>query len=535
MPEYDALVIGGGHNALTSACYLAQAGLSVALFERRGVIGGAACTETGIFPGYRVDVGSAVHIMIHRTPVVRELELEAYGLRYLDLDPMAWQPTPDGGFGLYRSLDQTVDSIAQVSPRDAMAYRAFIREWQPFARNLFKAFQKPPTPANLGASFVGARPPDLKTVQAVLGAYGPFLRAKFHHPSVRAAFAWLAAQSGPAPSEIGAGGFLMWHAALHDQGAKRAVGGSGALSEALARRLESLGGQVHLNAPVARIEGRQGRAGRVILRDGRVFSGRVIVSGAHVQTTMLDLLDPALLPANIGLSVREIRVGNGFGMMHRMATGALPAYDGAPPEAVNAMQLLCPSLEHLEAAYLDYKRGAPSSKPGVLAMSFSGLDPTIAPPGKHLVYLWSQYYPFLRSDGRDWSEPDAVAEEAAKVEEVLYGYSPNLRGQVEARFTQSPLDLQERIGLKNGNVMHVEMSLDQLFFLRPTPELSGYRTPIAGLYLTGASMHPGGGVFAASGRATAKVVLHDLAGGYTGKAVTGLKRAISGLAGRRSN
>ncbi|HEX2863750.1 MAG TPA: NAD(P)/FAD-dependent oxidoreductase, partial [Deinococcales bacterium] len=345
--------------------------------------------------------------------------------------------------------------------------------------------------------------------------------------------AWLAAQSGPAPSEMGAGGFLMWHAALHDRGAKRAVGGSGALSEALANRLRSLGGEVFLDAPVERIEGQRGRAARVVLRDGRAFTGRVVVSGAHVQTTMLDLLAPRLLPAGLRMKVSEIRVGNGFGLMHRLATPAAPAHEGAPPEAHAAMHLLCPTLEQLEGAYLDYLRGVPSRQPGVIAMSFSGLDPTLAPPGKHLVYLWAQYYPFLRSDGRDWADPQAVAEEAANVEEVLYRSSPNLRGRVEQRFTQSPLDLQERIGLKNGNVMHVEMGLDQLFSLRPTPELSGYRTPVPGLYLTGASMHPGGGVFAASGRATAKVVLHDLAGGYTGKAVGAARRALTALSSPR--
>lgn len=523
--EYDALVVGGGHNALTCAAYLARAGLKVAVFERRGVVGGAVGTQDDLVPGYRVDVGSGVHILIHLTPVVRDLELERHGLAYAEMDPIAWQPLQGGGgFGLYRDLERTVQSIAAVSPEDALAYREFVRSWSPFATRLFRAFQRPPTGPNLFASFAGREAPDLATVQAVLGSYGGFVRGRFRHPAVRSALAWLAAQSGPPPGETGAGGFLMWHAVLHAHGARRAIGGSGMLSVALARALEQHGGEVHLKAPVERIELEGGRARAVVLADGRVFRGRCVVSGAHVQTTLLDLVGAERLPGSLAVRTREVRVGNGFGMIQRLATSALPEYPGCPPEATNGMQLLCPSLEHLEAAYLDHAAGRPSREPCALAMTFTKLDPSLAPPGKHLVYLWGQYYPFERADGRSWD--DAEAEEAAKLEAVLHRWAPNTRGTIEARFTQSPLDLERRLGLRRGNVMHVEMSLDQLFFLRPLPELAGYRTPIPGLYLTGASMHPGGGVFGASGRAAALVTLHDLSGGYAGKLRAGVRRAL---------
>jgi phytoene dehydrogenase-like protein len=163
---YDALIVGGGHNALTCAGYLAKAGYKVAVFERRSVIGGAVCTEDGIFPGYKVDVGSGVHIMIHLTPVVKDLELERFGLRYLDMDPIAWQPLEGGGgFGLYRDLEQTVASIAAISPRDAVVYREFVRSWDGFADKLFNAFQRPPTPGNLALSFAGREAPSFETVQ----------------------------------------------------------------------------------------------------------------------------------------------------------------------------------------------------------------------------------------------------------------------------------------------------------------------------------------------------------------------------------
>jgi phytoene dehydrogenase-like protein len=526
--RYDALVVGGGHNALTSAAYLAKAGYKVAVFERRHVIGGAVCTEDDIIPGYKVDVGSGVHIMIHLTPVIKDLDLEQHGLQYLEMDPIAWQPTPGEkvpGFGLYRDLERTVESIHAISPKDAMAYREFVKSWDVFADKLFAAFQKAPTVPNLITSFAGAKAPDAAMIQALFGSYGKFIREKFEHPAVRSGLAWLAAQSGPAPAEIGAGGFLMWHAVLHKHGAKRAVGGSGALTKALQKAIEHHGGDVFLEAPVAKIELENGHAKHVILEDGRVFSGKVVISGAHVQTTMLDLIGPEHLPPNLPTRVQNIRVGNGFGLIHRIATSALPDY--GHPDATNGMQLLVPSIEYLETAFRDYDGGIPSRKPCALGMTFTKLDPSLAPAGKHLVYLWAQYYPFDRSDGRVWDK-DAELEEGSKLEEILFRYAPNMRGTIEHRFTQTPLDLEKRIGLRRGNVMHVEMSFDQMFTLRPLPELSGYRTPIPGLYLCGASTHPGGGVFAASGRASAMLAMFDLEGGYPGKA----KKWASSLFGR---
>jgi phytoene dehydrogenase-like protein len=169
--------------------------------------------------------------------------------------------------------------------------------------------------------------------------------------------------------------------------------------------------------------------------------------------------------------------------------------------------MLCPSLDYLRRAYYEYTLGRPSSKPAVISMTFSAIDPVVAPPGKHTVFLWSQYFPYKLADGRQW---DNIREEVAdSILEVLYDHAPNMRGKIIDRFIQSPVDLERRIGLPNGNVMHVEMSFDQMFFFRPLPELAQYRTPIRGLYLTGASMHPGGGVFAASGYNTARVVLSD--------------------------
>ncbi|HJZ49897.1 MAG TPA: NAD(P)/FAD-dependent oxidoreductase, partial [Roseiflexaceae bacterium] len=218
--------------------------------------------------------------------------------------------------------------------------------------------------------------------------------------------------------------------------------------------------------------------------------------------------------------VRRIRVGNGFGMAVRCAASELPDYlaapsGGRPHESHHGLQLLAPTVNYVREAYADYARGLPSRDPAVIAMTFSAIDPLVAPPGKHSVFLWAQYFPYELANpssgsGRSAARWDDLREQVADgILEVLYRYAPNMRGAILDRFIQTPLDLERRLGLLRGNVMHVEMSLDQMFFFRPLPELASYRTPVRGLYMTGASMHPGGGVFGASGYNTARIVLGD--------------------------
>ena len=329
---------------------------------------------------------------------------------------------------------------------------------------------------------------------------------------MRAAMTWLAAQSGPPPDELGAGDFFGWHTMLHQSGAKHPKGGSGMLTQAMARSLEASGGVVRLDAPVKRILVRAGRAEGVELCDGQQISAPLVISNAHVITTLLDLLGEQHLPGDLAARVRRIRVGNGFGMTVRCAASELPDYlaapsGGRPHESHHGLQLLAPTMQYVRDAYTDFSRGLPSRNPAVIAMTFSAIDPIVAPPDKHTVFLWAQYFPYEIANGVHW---DDIREQTAdNILEVLYRYAPNMRGAILDRFIQTPLDLERRLGLLRGNVMHVEMSLDQMFFFRPLPELASYRTPVRGLYMTGASMHPGGGVFGASGYNTARVVLND--------------------------
>lgn len=518
-PSYDAIIVGGGHNGLTCAGYLQRSGLKVLVLERRPIIGGAVCTEE-VIPGYKIDVGSSAHIMIHLTPIVRDLQLERFGLEYIEMDPWAFYPLPDGSgaISFYRDFEKTCESIARISPRDAEAYRRFVAYWRPLNEAVFETFMKPPSVTRLFGSMTKAQAKSgtlgdtFETVRRLFTSYGQLINETFESEAMRAAMLWLSAQSGPAPDELAAGDHFGWYAMMHQCGAKRAKGGSGMLTQAMSRSLVAAGGEVRLDAPVKRILVQDGKTVGVELLDGERIGAPLVISNAHVQTTMLDLVGPDHLPSNLIERVRAIRVGNGFGMTVRCAADELPDYlaapsGGKPHESHHGLQLLCPSPQYLRNAFADYQRGLPASDPAVIAMTFTALDPSIAPPGKHSVFLWSQYFPYELANGQQW---DDIREDVAdRIQEVLYRYAPNMRGKITDRFIQSPLDLERRLGLLRGNVMHVEMSFDYMFFYRPLAELSQYRTPVAGLYLTGASTHPGGGVFGASGMNTARVVLGD--------------------------
>src|SRR5690606_6228178 len=264
-----------------------------------------------------------------------------------------------------------------------------------------------------------------------------------------------------------------------------------------------------------RILTRQGRAAGVETEGGIRISARAVVSGAHIHTT-LRLLDQDAIPAQARRLAERSRIGNGFGMMVRYAMRELPRYNALPSSAGNepgpehrALQFICPSLDYLERAYADYLAGRPSTDPALIAMTFSAADPTLAPPGHHTLFLWGQYYPYELASGESW---DKIAPQVAdRMLAKLAEYAPKVRGAVTGHRVEHPLYLERELGLLRGNVMHLEMSIDQMFLLRPAITWGKYRGPIPGLYLTGASTHPGGGIMGAAGRNTARVVLRDLA------------------------
>jgi phytoene dehydrogenase-like protein len=509
----DVVIIGAGHNALVAACYLAREGLDVEVVERRSVVGGAVSTVER-FPGYQMDVGSSAHIMIRHTGISEELDLASVGLEYQDMDPWGFAPFDAEAITFHVDLDQTCDSIAAVCGHaDAEAYARFATDWANRNERIFAAFHDPPTGVRLSrhlwgigrSSGVGG----LELSRQFLTSGDQLLDEYFADERLKTALAWLGAQSGPPTHEVATANLVGWNMLLHRLPPGHPKGGSGMLSVALSRRLQSAGGIVRLGDGAMRIVVRGGSVYGVQTASGDRIPARTVIAGCHVLET-LDLVSGAgpAWAQIVGRARQRIRVGNGVGMVVRLATNDLPRYPGSiGGKEWRALQLIAASRTFLRKAHGQFVAGMPPTQPAALAMTFSAFDDTIAPPGKHNVTVWGQWHPYELSNGERWDE--IRKREGTKLVEAVDAVAPGFAESVERMHVQTPLDLERELGLRRGQVMHVEMALDQMFALRPTPELTGYRTPIKGLYLTGASTHPGGGVFGASGRTVARLVLAD--------------------------
>ncbi|RBY85557.1 NAD(P)/FAD-dependent oxidoreductase [Blastococcus sp. TF02A-30] len=516
----DVVVIGSGHNGLVAACYLARAGLRVEVVESDTVLGGAVSTVER-WPGVRVDRGSSAHVIIRHSGITEELELAAHGLRYVDCDPWGFAPAPvpgdDGPDGrplvFSVDLDATCASIeAACGADDAAAYRRFVEVWAPRSRAVVDSFGRRPSAGGLARAFwpLGAprdgrpRTPGGELAVDFLGSGDALLDRWFTSERLKAALAWFGAQSGPPMSEPGTAAMVGWVALLHDVPPGHPVGGSGGLTQALRRRLEADGGRVVLGDGAARLLVHGGRVTGVETTSGRRIAAGTVVAACHLGVTRAlagDAAPPALAEA-------DPPIGNGFGLVVRALTDAPPSYPGAGPESLQGLQLLCTDRGQLAAAHGDWGAGRVPREPVPLAMSFSASDATLAPAGQHVVTIWGQWYPYALADGADWT--DLAETEARRLVDAVDRYAPGFAASVRETYVQTPLLLEQELGLPRGNVMHVEMGLASMFGFRPTPALSGYRVPgLPGLYLAGASTHPGGGVSGNSGRSAARVVLAD--------------------------
>jgi phytoene dehydrogenase-like protein len=502
------VVVGAGHNGLVAACYLARAGLDVEVVERDTVIGGAVSTVER-WPGVRVDRGSSIHVMVRHTDITEDLDLASLGLEYDDVEPWAVLPHPDRPLRFSTDLEETCTSIEAACGRhDADAYRRFVADWGPRTQAFIDAGARPPNARNLGRAAFSLRRAHRGSraamIRTVMGPAEAAIADVIDDEHLRAALGWWAAQSGPPPHALGTAPIAGTVAMFHTRRAGRPRGGSGRLTEALAGRFASYGGALRTGDRATAIVPRQierggGAHSLVETASGERIACRAVVSACHVVETAR-LIGAAEIEA-------AVRVGGGVGIAVRLLTDALPAYRVEIPGAHTAMQLLVDSPAQIRAAYGDFLRGEPAADPPMIVMTPTATDATLAPAGRHVVTVWAQWHPYaLRSgdwDGRRNEVADAVV---AAVDR----WAPAFSATVLDRFVQTPLDFERELGLVGGNIMHLDSELDAMFSLRPLPGWSGYRTPRPGLYICGASTHPGGGVWGASGRSVAAIVRHDL-------------------------
>jgi len=511
MSDYDAIIVGGGHNGLICAAYLAKAGYSVCVLERQPVAGGAVVTQE-IVPGYKFDLGGSIVSLLNLTPIVEELELGRYGYQPIFLDPIFFSPYPDGSHLLiWRDVDRTCQSIASISPADAHAYRHFVRDWQPFLEIIIEAMHEVPSPLNLIGTFGSGLMKHLtrsgKALSQLPKSMVELLQHYFVSPKLQALIAWMGVQSGTTLDEPFGAMMGAWFATYHLSGAAHPRGGVGELTQSLVRLIRAQAGEMLTNAEVSEIliKGRQVYGVR--LRGGEEISASKVISAVHIQTT-LRLLTAFTSPFR--KKIERLKLGNGLGMALRLAVSELPHYESYSADGIQhiALQLLAPDLQYLRRAHQDYVAGHFSKDPALVAMTFSAIDPTLAPQNKHTLYLWGQYFPYELAGDVSWDE---ARTEAAKVMlNKLFEYAPNMRSAIIDQYIETPLDIEHLFGMPKANITHLPVTPAHIFFMRPVPGLSQYRGPYQGLYLSGASTHPGGGILGLPGRLAAQVVLHDL-------------------------
>ncbi len=522
--NYDAIIIGGGHNGLVTAAYLSRAGKKVLVLERRHVLGGAAVTEE-VFPGFKFSVCSYV-VSLLRPEIIRELDLPRHGLEILPLDG-TFTPMLNGDH-LWRTNDhaQTRRELCRHSRLDAEAYDEFGKAMMQLIRFVKPILSMPaPDPTLLKLRDwkdlirLGKRFRDLPSgdrynlVQLMTRSAVDFLDGWFETDVLKATMS----ASGVIGTFLGIRSpgtayVLLHHYMGEIDGAFRAWGfsrgGTGAISEAIAAAAREAGVEIRTEASVANILVRNGRARGVVLQNGDALTAEVVSSSVDPHLTFLKMVEPGHLDDHFLSEVRRYKLRGSSGKVN-LALDALPEFKclPGPGRHLRGAISISPSVEYMERAYDDAKYGDFSRRPYIDMVIPSLTDPSVAPPGKHVLSCFVQYAPYhLREGSWDSARRDAFGD---TVIDTIAEFAPNIRDIIIDRQVLTPLDMEQEFGLTEGNIFQGELSLEQLFFLRPVPGWAQYRTPIRGLYMCGSATHPGGGIMGAPGRMAALRILED--------------------------
>jgi phytoene dehydrogenase-like protein len=528
---YDAIVIGAGHNGLTAAAYLARAGLSTLVLERREIVGGCCVTEE-IAPGCRVSTTSYIASML-RPEVISELRLADHGLRMIPCDPAIQVPFPDGHvLPWWADRERAQNEFAKISTKDAAKFVHVDDQLKKLARYLQPFFLEPPPEVDtstmhgwtdlfrVGKRFRGISNAEVaQLVSFLTGSLGEFLDQQYESEKIKTMFlANNVYGKHGGPYQPGTAIGLLFHLLSGGQHELQGfyghvMGGMGSITQALAAAGKKLGVEIRTSTHVARVDVRNGRARSVVLADGTELRARVILSNADPKRTFLGLIDKKELPEDFLFAVRGIKMDGPCAKVN-MVLAEEPRFTGMAADATKlerTFYTLVPSLEFAERCYDIAKFGEIPEELWVDCVLSSNADDSLALPGKHILTCFVQYVPYRLREG-NWDEKRELLGD--RVVRKIAEYAPNVPGAIEARQVLTPLDLERTYGLTEGNIFHGDLRLEQLFFMRPVPGWSQYRTPIRGLYLCGAGAHPGGGVTGAPGRNCAFQALRDWKKGW---------------------
>jgi phytoene dehydrogenase-like protein len=530
---YDVAIIGGGHNGLTAAAYLGRSGLSTIVLEKNSVVGGAALTEE-FYPGFRNSVASYT-VSLLDPGVIADLDLPANGLTIIERPAANFMPIDrKRAFFWPYGMEAKQSEIARFSPRDAARYPEYDAALERAASVLRDLTRK--TPPNAGGGIVelikggaiGRRVLGLGLedqrllVDLFTKSAADFLEPWFENEHVKALFAFDGiVGSYAAPSTPGTAYVLLHHCFGEVNGKPgvwgHAVGGMGAISQAMARSAEKAGALIRVDAPVARVVVEKGRAIGVELKSGEVVRARAVAANVGPKLLFRDLVAPGDVEPVVGQRLRHIKTASATFRMN-VALGELPDFTARPgrePQAHHGSGILiAPTMEYMERAFLDARRDGWAHEPVIEMLIPSVLDSTLAPPGQHVASLFVQHVaPKLPGD-RSWEDPGEKQRFAEVVVETVTRHAPNFRPSILGMQLLSPLDLERRFGLVDGDIFHGQLSLDQLFSARPVLGFADYRMPVEGLYLCGSGAHPGGGVTGLPGRNAAREIARDLKGWF---------------------